>query len=134
MTNPTSKFAIILLLASCVLSLNLRSGHLASQHDTLAHWLKAVEHAPSTTYSSYKASLDAIRDGIILSPPTALPTSSIPVTSFTRSECQLMTQAEKDQLSIQLVLIKNKLDALEAQLDLITINGSNYKTRLDVKN
>ena len=45
-----------------------------------------------------------------------------------------MTQAEKDQLSIQLVLIKNKLDTLEAQLDQVVINGSNYKTRLDVKN
>lgn len=134
MKNLTSKFAIILLLTSCVLSLNLKNGHLLSQHDALAHRLKAVEHAPSTTYSSYKASLDAIRNGIILSPPTALPTSSIPLTSFTRSECQLMTQAEKDQLSIQLVLIKNKLYALGAQLDLVAINGSNYKTRLDVKN
>lgn len=134
MTNLTSKFTIILLLASCVLSLNLRNGHLTSQHDALAHWLKAVEHTPSTTYSSYKASLDAIRDGIILSPPTALPTSSIPVTNFTRSECKLMTQAEKDQLSIQLVLIKNKLNALEQQLDQVAINSSNYKTRLDVKN
>ena len=87
MTNLTSKLALILLLASCVLSLNLRSGHQLNQHNTQSHWLKAVEHTPSTTYSSYKASLDAIRNGIILSPPAALPTSSIPVTSFTRSEC-----------------------------------------------
>lgn len=85
MTNLTTQLAIIFLLASCILALNLRSGHQAGQFDVLTHLLKAVEHDPSSTYSSYKASLDAIKDGIILNPPTALPTSSIPVTSFTRS-------------------------------------------------
>lgn len=45
-----------------------------------------------------------------------------------------MTSAEKDQLSIQVVLIEKKLDELEDELDSLPVNGSNYKTRIDVRN
>lgn len=135
MQNNTSKLLVIFLAMTCVLSLNLRNRH---QNTILGnkelHLMKPVEHDPSSTYTSYKASLSAIRDGIVLNPPSALPTSSIPVTTFTSSECKIMTTSEKDQLSIEVLLIKNKLNLLEKQLEALPINGSNYKTRLDVKN
>jgi hypothetical protein len=135
MRNITSKLVIIFFVTACALSLTLRDGHQNSVGgNSKVHLMKLVEHDPSSTYSLYKGSLDAIRDGIVLAPPAALPTSSIPVTTFTSSECKIMSSAEKDQLSIEVLLIKNKLELLQQQLDALPVNGSNYKTRLDVKN
>jgi hypothetical protein len=93
-----------------------------------------AEHDPSSTYTLYKGSLDTIRDGIVLSPPAVAPTSSIAVTTFTPSDCKIMTSAEKDQLRIEVLLIEGKLDQVSAQLNLLPVDGTNYKTRLDLKN
>lgn len=45
-----------------------------------------------------------------------------------------MTSAEKDQLRIEVLLIEGKLDQVSAQLNLLPVDGTNYKTRLDLKN
>ena len=90
--------------------------------------MKLVEHDPSSTYSLYKNNLDAIRDGIVLTPPAALPTSSLTVTTFTKADCQIMTEAEKNQLGLQAVLIKGKLDKLQEALNCLPIDCNNYKT------
>jgi hypothetical protein len=131
----TPKLVLIFLALTCALSLQLNKDH----HNTILsskgiHFLKRADHDPSSTYSLYKGSLDAIRDSIVLSPPATMPTSAITVTTFTSIECKIMTSAEKDQLSIEALLIKNKLAQLQQQLDNLPVNGSNYKIRLDVQN
>lgn len=135
MKNMTPKLVVIFLVIAGSLSLKLSDHHhkVVGGSDA-AHLLKIVNHDPSSTYSLYKGSLDAIRDSIVLNPPSTIATSSISVTTFTSTDCKIMSSAEKDQLSIEAVLIKNKLDQLQAELNELPVNGSNYKTRLDVKN
>jgi len=134
MRNTTSKIVLIFLFAACVFTLSIRNGQQHGLLKGLTHQMKLVEHDPSSTYSLYKNNLDAIRDGIVLTPPAALPTSSLTVTTFTKADCQIMTEAEKNQLGLQAVLIKGKLDKLQEELNCLPIDCNNYKTRLDVLN
>jgi len=134
MRNTTSKIVLIFFVAACISTLNIRNGHQRGALYDLSHQMKLVEHDPSSTYSLYKENLDAIRDGIVLSPPAALPTSSLTVTNFTKADCKVLTEAEKNQLSIEILLIKGKLDNLQEALNFLPVDSNNYKTRLDVQN
>lgn len=131
----TPKLVIIFFAIIGCLTLEINNRHIKTMGNTDGiHLLKIVDHDPSSTYSLYKGSLDAIRDSIVLSPPSTIATSSIAVTTFASSECKIMSSAERDQLNIEALLIKKKLDLLGQELDTLPVNGSNYKTRLDVKN
>jgi len=134
MRNTTSKIVLIFFVAACISTLNIRNGHQRGALYDLSHQMKLAEHDPSSTYSLYKENLDAIRDGIVLSPPAALPTSSLTVTNFTKADCKVLTEAEKNQLSIEILLIKGKLDNLQEALNFLPVDSNNYKTRLDVQN
>ena len=134
MRNTTSKIVLIFFVAACISTLNIRNGHQRGALYDLSHQMKLVEHDSSSTYSLYKENLDAIRDGIVLSPPAALPTSSLTVTNFTKADCKVLTEAENNQLSIEILLIKGKLDNLQEALNSLPVDCNNYKTRLDVQN
>ena len=117
-----------------VCSLNLHAHLSSSDQGETAHDLAKVDHDTSAQYTLYRNTLDLIGSHTVLNPPSVIPTSQLPTTSFTSTVCGQMSSVERGMLALDLVLVRSQLDDVRSAIGTAALTRFIYKTKVDLTN